>query len=86
MHRRRHGRRPAGLALGTVVAAVLLTPPAVSAQLFSAAYTAAEADAGQAIYEQMCATCHMSNLTGSFEAPGLAGPTFRGAWEDRAWS
>ena len=83
MHRRRHGRRPTGLALGTVVAAALLAPPAASAQLFSAGYTAAEAEAGAAIYEQMCATCHMSNLTGSFEAPGLAGPTFRGAWEDR---
>ena len=83
MQRRRQGRRPAGLALGTVVAAVLLAPPAVSAQLFSAGYTAAEAEAGRAIYEQACATCHMSNLTGSFEAPELVGPTFRGAWEDR---
>ena len=83
MQGRRHGRRPAGLTWGTVAAAIVLVPPAVSAQLGSADYTAAEADAGEPIYEQMCATCHMSNLTGSFEAPELAGPTFRGTWEDR---
>ena len=82
MHRRRYGRRPARLALGTGFAAAVLAPSAVSAQLFSADYTAAEAEAGRAIYEQACATCHMSNLTGSFEAPELAGPTFRGAWGD----
>ena len=74
-------RWAAGVA--TTMAALAVASPAVG-QIASAAYTAAEADAGQPIYEQMCATCHMSNLTGSFEAPELAGPTFRGIWEDRA--
>ncbi len=72
--------------IGVVAAltALALAPSLAVGQIASAAYTSAEADAGQPIYEQMCATCHMSNLTGSFEAPELAGPTFRGAWEDRA--
>ena len=76
----------AGRAIGVAVAltAAAFAPSLAVGQIASAAYTAAEADAGEPIYEQMCATCHMSNLTGSFEAPELAGPTFRGAWEDRA--
>ena len=76
----------AGRAIGVAVAltAAAFAPSLAVGQIGSAAYTAAEADAGEPIYEQMCATCHMSNLTGSFEAPELAGPTFRGTWEDRA--
>ncbi len=71
------------VAAAAVAAAVSLAPQAAAGQLASAGYTAAEAEAGEAIYEQTCAACHMSNLSGSFEAPELAGPTFRGAWEDR---
>ena len=87
MQRRSGGRRRNGSGSGALVAAaaaaLVSAPAAAAGQLASAAYTAAEADAGRAIYEQMCATCHLSNLGGSFEAPELAGPTFRGAWEQR---
>ena len=87
MHRGAGNRQPGGSAWCTtaaaVAAALALAPSETAGQLASAAYTAGEADAGEAIYEQACAACHMSNLSGSFEAPELAGPTFRGAWEDR---
>ena len=46
-------------------------------------YTIAQAEAGRLTYERACATCHMSNLSGAFEAPELAGPNFRQTWGRR---
>ena len=48
-----------------------------------AAYTAEQAEAGADVYTQQCASCHLANLTGSFEAPELAGPNFRNVWANR---
>ena len=88
MQRRSDGRRRNGSGSGAIAAvlaaAAALVPAGAAGQLAATAYTAAEADAGRAIYEQMCATCHLSNLGGSFEAPALAGPTFRAAWQERS--
>ena len=78
-----YGRYRGGWGILAGAAALTAAPLAASAQLASAAYTAAEADAGAAIYERTCAACHLPDLGGSFEAPALAGPTFRGAWEER---
>ncbi len=39
--------------------------------------------AGQAAYERACASCHLPNFLGSFEAPELAGPNFRAVWAER---
>ena len=47
-------------------------------------YTQAQAAAGETAYQTECAGCHMSDFAGAFEAPELAGPNFRNAWEDRA--
>ena len=79
---RRHGRRPTWGPFAAA-AALALAPSAAPAQLSSAVYTAAEAEAGRAVYEQACAACHMPDLRGQFEAPELAGANFRGAWGDR---
>ena len=83
MHRRHYGRYRGGWGVLAGAAALAAAPLAASAQLASAAYTAAEADAGAAIYERTCAACHLPDLGGSFEAPALTGPTFRGAWGER---
>ena len=80
MQRRRSSSRRVGLAWGMLFAGAALAPPDAAAQLDAASYTAAEADAGRAAYDRACASCHMPNLSGAFEAPELAGPTFRGAW------
>ncbi len=45
------------------------------------AYTQAQAEAGEALYEQVCSACHLATLQGSFEAPPLTGPNFRSRWE-----
>ena len=81
MHRRRGGRAARGSF--AAAAALALAPSAAPAQLASAVYTAAEAEAGRAVYEQACASCHMPDLRGQFEAPELAGAGFRGTWGGR---
>ncbi|MEO2194846.1 MAG: PQQ-binding-like beta-propeller repeat protein [bacterium] len=46
-------------------------------------FTQAQGAAGRAVYEQSCASCHMTDLSGAFEAPELAGPNFTRAWGTR---
>ena len=41
------------------------------------AFTAAQAAAGRAAYQERCASCHLPDLRGSNEAPPLAGAQFR---------
>ena len=72
------------LATGVAIALVgMVLPWEAAGQLLSTSFTVAQADAGQDIYERRCATCHLDNLTGSFEAPELAGPNFRRMWNQR---
>ena len=53
-------------------------------QARQAAYTADQAEAGAAVYQESCAGCHLPNLSGSFEAPELAGSNFRNTWGARS--
>ncbi len=46
-------------------------------------YTASQATAGRAVYQANCASCHVDDLGGRFEAPQLAGPDFINQWGDR---
>ena len=43
-------------------------------------FTAAQAQAGGAVYAQSCSACHGANFEGSGDAPSLAGGTFRLKW------
>ncbi len=47
------------------------------------AFTAAEAEAGRAIYQARCAGCHMPDLGGRNEASPLVGANFLSAWVNR---
>ena len=52
----------------------------------SGAYTAEQAERGQAVYREHCLSCHGSSLRGGaneFAAPSLAGPFFFDAWSGR---
>ncbi|MEE3202811.1 MAG: PQQ-binding-like beta-propeller repeat protein [Acidobacteriota bacterium] len=72
------------LGIGIAIALVgMILPCESAAQLLSTSFTVAQAEAGQDIYERSCAACHLDNLTGSFEAPELAGPNFRRTWNQR---
>ncbi len=48
------------------------------------AYTAAQAQAGQAAYARQCAGCHSPDFRGSGDAPAVAGPDFIAKWGPRA--
>jgi mono/diheme cytochrome c family protein len=47
-----------------------------------AVFTAAQAERGQAVYQQQCAACHGQALEGLEAAPALAGPAFAGSWNE----
>ena len=70
------------VALATL-AAFMCTTPVSAQQIGQGSYTAAQADIGATVYAQRCLLCHLDNLRGSFEAPELAGPNFRGTWGAR---
>src|SRR5579864_6146760 len=47
------------------------------------AFTAAQANAGSALYSQTCSGCHGTDFQGSGDAPPLAGDDFMLAWRSR---
>lgn len=53
-------------------------------ELQQASFSAAQAVRGETLYQQNCAACHLADLTGSFEAPNLADPSFRSNWTNRS--
>ena len=69
---------------GLLAPALLIVSPPAAGQAPESVYTAAQAAAGRAVYEQECASCHQPNLQGSFEAPPLAGESFLRFWGDLA--
>ena len=72
------------LGIGIAIALVgMVFPGESAAQLLSTSFTVDQAEAGEDIYQRRCAACHVDDLTGSFEAPELAGPNFRRAWSQR---
>jgi alcohol dehydrogenase (cytochrome c) len=69
------------LALGCLAGLLaVLSPGALVAQTNQAGFTAAQAEAGAAVYARACAACHLPNLQGQTDAPQLAGPNFRSHW------
>ena len=70
----------------TVLGVVGLLTAATQSQTPVAGYTASQAQAGEVTYQNMCASCHMANLAGAFEAPQLAGPNFLNMWGGRSAS
>lgn len=51
-----------------------------SSSVLDGAYTADQAQRGQAAFTQTCAACHGSGLTGNGEAPALVGGEFISNW------
>lgn len=69
-----------GYAMVVGVVSLLGTTAHMRGQSPVASYTASQAQAGEVTYQDVCSSCHMSDLAGTFEAPELAGPTFLGLW------
>ena len=72
-----------GLALLVGVVSLSPTTAAMQEQTHAASFTVSQAQAGEVAYQDLCASCHVSDLAGAFEAPELAGPTFLGMWGGR---
>lgn len=45
-------------------------------------YTQAQAERGKTVYEQQCAFCHLSDMSGQGFAPPLVEDTFMHRWQD----
>ena len=71
---------------GAVATAMLTSHPIgpISAQSLAApTFTAAQQNAGDAIYKESCASCHGKNLDDGEFGPPLKGVEFRSAWFGR---
>ena len=54
---------------------------ATATTVASGVYTADQARRGQTKYNQVCSNCHLSDLSGSDQAPALAGGDFLDRWD-----
>lgn len=54
-----------------------------SKSVWSGVYTGAQAEAGEKIYYDRCATCHGDDLGGVEKAPALTGGSFRESWDGK---
>jgi mono/diheme cytochrome c family protein len=67
-----------------IAAAALFTSSVVvTARESPAVFTAEQAAAGKSVYARSCASCHMPDLSGSNDAPPLAGAVFAATWRSR---
>ena len=76
------------IAFGVIIslAAIGVFHPATGAQeasrsVWDAVYTEEQAKRGEALYNQACASCHGTDLSGADEVPALSGPGFLANWE-----
>jgi mono/diheme cytochrome c family protein len=72
---------------GAVTVALLLASVALGAaqtkSVWSGVYNAEQAEAGEKIYFDRCATCHGDDLGGVERAPALTGATFLESWHGK---
>jgi mono/diheme cytochrome c family protein len=66
------------LSLRSVNAAPAATAPKTTAD---GVYSADQAAHGKDVYSQQCAACHLEDMSGSGEAPPLAGEGFTDSWQ-----
>jgi mono/diheme cytochrome c family protein len=76
------------LAVSCAVATATLTSgqigPISAQSLGAPTFTTAQQSAGEAIYQESCASCHGKNLDDGEFAPPLKGVEFRSAWFGRS--
>lgn len=78
----------AATAAGIVASAIVFSFPQARIQdpvrtVADGVYAQAQADRGQALYDQRCAACHGVGLEGADVNPPLAGPGFLANWHGR---
>jgi alcohol dehydrogenase (cytochrome c) len=81
-------RKVCRFAIYGAIAALGISVSISAAQQFTkpGTFTVEQANAGRAIYQATCSSCHLSDLKGTFEALPLAGANFMNAWRNRTTS
>ena len=75
----------AGLAAyGAIAVAISAQTAAPAKSVWDAVYSQDQAKRGQARYAQVCVQCHQTDLSGSEQAPSLAGADFLDRWNDQS--
>ena len=79
-----HRQARAGVAAAALVAAVTGMLAAGPRTTWDGVFTGDQAQAGEAAYDEYCATCHLPSLEGGEDAPPLVGAPFSVVWEGRS--
>jgi mono/diheme cytochrome c family protein len=76
----------AGAIAGTSLAAVAAPQDAATkpATVSEGVYNGEQAKRGQDLYTQACSPCHLADLSGSDQAPSLAGGDFLDRWDGQS--
>src|SRR5712692_629597 len=86
--RRPAARQPVVTVIGLLAVGVFLGPARISAveqgvkSVWDGVYASAQAERGMTAFENYCAGCHSSDLSGG-QGPALAGGTFMQRWDFR---
>jgi mono/diheme cytochrome c family protein len=72
--------------VGLVFVQALILVSAQGKTTLDGIYTEAQAERGQTIYADSCASCHADDLSGGGQAPALSGKDFNVDWNDLAMS
>jgi S-disulfanyl-L-cysteine oxidoreductase SoxD len=70
-------------ALGLLLVWTTAVAPQGSASVWAGVYTTKQAEAGEKIYFERCASCHGDDLAGRERSPALSGPQFLDAWHGK---
>lgn len=65
------------------LACLLASASTLAQELQQSGYSEGQSQRGELLYQQNCASCHLVDLSGSFEAPSLADASFRTNWANR---
>jgi mono/diheme cytochrome c family protein len=76
-------RRGVPCAVGLLLAATAAAAPRQSTSAWAGVYTTKQAEAGEKIYFEKCASCHGDDLAGRERSPALGGPQFLDAWHGK---
>ena len=72
------------VAYGGVAAAISAQGAASAKSVWDSVYSTDQAQRGQAKYAMACSACHQADLSGSDQAPSLAGGEFLDRWNDQS--
>jgi mono/diheme cytochrome c family protein len=72
------------IACGAVAVVISAQGAAPGKSVWDAVYTQDQAMRGQAKYGEVCSKCHQADLSGSDQAPSLAGGEFLDRWNDQS--